>query len=91
MNVKKEEKMERFKEIILPFEWENWNEVDQTTSEFFNVKFFDNFGEFKKDEEYCCLEVYYYNGVIHAKNEEGDTLIVQHFKCIPCDSDNNIS
>ena len=94
MLVKKKEKMQKdqkiYKEVVLPFEWEDWDEQDINISSYYNVRFFEDFGRIKFEDRFKSLLIDYQHGFIEAYDEKDEVIIRQYFKGIPCESKNNI-
>lgn len=73
---------EKIKEIILPLEWSGWNEIDINAITVYNVTFTEDFGVFKKGENYDHLNIFFGDGFIEYWKSE-DINKVQHFKAVP--------
>lgn len=74
----------KIQEVIIPFEWSGWDEIDILMNSYYNVKFTDDFGNFKKDEEFSSITVDYQKGLVEGYNDDGSEVAKsQKFKCTP--------
>lgn len=73
---------DKHKEKILPIEWVGWDEIDVNSYCFYDVTFTEDFGLFKKDENYTDIMVDNQNGILEAY-KNGEVVVSQKFKCIP--------
>lgn len=70
------------REKIIPVEWTGWNEIDINCITIYGVTFLEDFGVFKKGENYTSLNVDYGEGFLeYWKNE--DERKYQYFKACP--------
>jgi hypothetical protein len=90
--MKERNNLGRIKEMVLPFEWEDFDTVDYFANNYYDVVFLEDFGAIKSGDKFECITVDCEHGFIEIYNEAGDKIILrQYFKGIPCESENNIS
>ena len=65
------------KEIVVPILWKDWDDIITNVIYYYNVKFYEDFGIFVKDETYALVIVDYENGEMRAND------LIQKFKAIP--------
>ncbi len=66
---------DKIAEIVLPIEWDGWDEIDILFTAFYNVTFVDDFGVFTKGENFTTVSINYGKGTIEAYNEDGTEVI----------------
>jgi hypothetical protein len=71
----------KFTEIVIPFEWDSWDEIDILFTAFYNVTFIDDFGVFTKGETFSSISINYAKGTIEAYNDE-DAVVIKTQKFI---------
>lgn len=77
----KEMEKKKYKDGLLPIEWESWDELGYLIHGFNNATFLDDFGKFSKGETYPIIEINYVQGSIKAWD---DNLVKkQLFKVVP--------
>lgn len=75
--------MAKYKEGILPIEWEEYDIQDQSVYTFYNVTFIEDFGNIKVNETFKCIGVDYQEGILETYSEDGaDVINTIKFKCI---------
>lgn len=62
-------------ENLFPIEWTSWDPIDTLLLSFYDVKFTEDFGVFKKGESFSSISVDYGKGIIEAYNDEGTEVI----------------
>jgi hypothetical protein len=73
-----------FQEVIIPFKWTGWNEMDILMNSYYNVTFTDDFGAFKKNDTFSSITVDYQKGLVEGYNDDGSEVTKsQKFKCTP--------
>lgn len=69
---------------LVPITWCDWDECDSEQIQFNGVKFVEDFGVFKKDEETDSLFINYQEGKMQTfNNDDGEVLKEQKFKIVP--------
>jgi len=71
-------------ELIIPIKWKSWDEFDILANFYFDVTFTNDFGNFKKGENFRSMLVDYQNGLVEGYSEDGkEVMKSQKFKCTP--------
>lgn len=75
--------MTKYKEGILPIEWEKYDIQDQSVYTFYNATFTEDFGNIKANETFKYIGVDYQEGILETYSEDGaDVINTIRFKCI---------
>lgn len=74
----------KFKEVVIPIEWQGWEEINSLCGVYYAVEFLDNFGVFVKGEKFECVDIDYNKGLLTAYDSSGEKVVkIQLFKCNP--------
>lgn len=74
----------KIQEVIIPFEWSGWDEMDILMNSYYNVTFTGDFGNFKKGESFSSITVDYQKGLVEGYNDDGSEVTKsQKFNCSP--------
>ena len=65
----------------IPFEWDRWDKQDELVHTYYNAKFLEDFGVFKKDE-ILDIMVDFGKGLIEYFDDYGNLLKYQNFKSV---------
>lgn len=78
--------MEKIKEILIPFLWDGWDQIEVNFMQFYNVDFYQDFGPFLKGENFSSVSVDYLKGILEAYSEDGKEVIKRcKFTATPCE------
>lgn len=82
--------MIKHKEVILPIEWEEYDELESSEYTFYNATFTEDFGNIKAGDTFKCVYVNYQKGILetYTPDENGLDIINRiKFKCVPVENE----